>query len=61
MEYGFQQSVWSRETGLKTNLLTLDELDLKEGDWIDIGKPLVGNQVFPVTIKSLVFNMVDNG
>ena len=51
-------SVIRRETGLKTNLLTLDELDLKEGDWIDIGKPLVGNQVFPVTVKSLVFNMV---
>lgn len=54
-------NVMRRETGLKTNLLTLDELDLKEGDWIDIGKPLVGNQVFPVTVKSLVFNMVDNG
>ena len=54
-------NVIRRETGLKTNLLTLDELDLKEGDWIDIGKPLVGNQVFPVTVKSLVFNMVNNG
>jgi ethanolamine utilization protein EutA len=56
-------SVWNvirRETGLKTNLLTLDELDLKEGDWIDIGEPLVGNQVFPVTVKSLIFNMVNN-
>ncbi len=54
-------NVTRRETGLKTNLLTLDELDLKEGDWIDIGKPLVGNQVFPVTVKSLVFNLVNNG
>jgi len=54
-------NVIRRETGLKTNLLTLDELDLKEGDWIDIGEPLVGNQVFPVTVKSLVFNMVNNG
>ena len=53
-------NVIRRETGLKTNLLTLDELDLKEGDWIDIGKPLTGNQVFPVTVKSLVFNMVNN-
>ncbi len=54
-------NVIRRETGLKTNLLTLDELDLKEGDWVDIGKPLTGNQVFPVTVKSLVFNMVNNG
>jgi ethanolamine utilization protein EutA len=54
-------NVIRRETELKTNLLTLDELDLREGDWIDIGKPLIGNQVFPVTVKSLVFNMVKNG
>ena len=48
-------SVIRRETGLKTNLLSLDELTLKEGDWIDIGEPLVAGQVFPVTVKSLVF------
>jgi ethanolamine utilization protein EutA len=41
---------------VKTNLLSLDELKLKEGDWIDIGEPLVGGQVFPVTVKSLVFH-----
>ncbi len=49
-------NVIRRETGLKTNLLSLDELTLKEGDWIDIGEPLVAGQVFPVTVKSLVFN-----
>ena len=49
-------NVIRRETGLKNNLLTLDELDLKEGDWIDIGAPLVDKQVFPVTVKSLVFH-----
>ena len=49
-------NVIRRETGLKTNLLALDELILKEGDWIDIGKPLVNGQVFPVTVKSLIFN-----
>ncbi|NQU16228.1 MAG: ethanolamine ammonia-lyase reactivating factor EutA, partial [Desulfobacteraceae bacterium] len=49
-------NVIRRETGLKTNLLSLDELILKEGDWIDIGEPLVAGQVFPVTVKSLVFN-----
>jgi len=49
-------SVIRRETDLKTNLLSLDELNLNEGDWIDIGEPLVAGQVFPVTVKSLVFH-----
>jgi ethanolamine utilization protein EutA len=49
-------NVIRRETNLKNNLLSLDELTLKDGDWIDIGAPLVGGQVFPVTVKSLVFH-----
>ena len=49
-------NVIRRETELKTNLLALDELKLKEGDWIDIGEPLIGDQVYPVTVKSLVFH-----
>jgi ethanolamine utilization protein EutA len=49
-------NVIRRETQVKTNLLSLDELKLKEGDWVDIGEPLVGDQVFPVTVKSLVFH-----
>jgi ethanolamine utilization protein EutA len=49
-------NVLRRETDLKTNLLSLDELKLKEGDWVDIGEPLVGGQVYPVTVKSLVFH-----
>jgi len=49
-------NVIRRETDLKTNLLTLDELNLKEGDWVDIGEPLLAGQVFPITVKSLVFH-----
>jgi ethanolamine utilization protein EutA len=49
-------NVMRRETGLQTNLLSLDELVLSEGDWIDIGEPLVDGQVFPVTVKSLAFH-----
>ena len=49
-------NVIRRETDLKTNLLSLDELKLQEGDWIDIGEPLLDGQVFPVTVKSLVFH-----
>jgi ethanolamine utilization protein EutA len=48
-------NVMRRETSLKNNLLSLDELSLNDGDWIDINAPLVGRQVFPVTVKSLVF------
>ncbi|MHA1224018.1 MAG: ethanolamine ammonia-lyase reactivating factor EutA [Candidatus Heimdallarchaeaceae archaeon] len=45
-----------RDTALQTNLICMDELELEEGDWIDIGAPLYSGQVFPVTVKSLVFN-----
>ena len=48
-------NVIRRETSLKNNLLSLDELSLNDGDWIDISEPLVGHQVFPVTVKSLIF------
>ena len=44
------------ETSIHSNLLCLDELDMKAGDWIDIGSPLKETQAFPVTVKSLVFN-----
>jgi ethanolamine utilization protein EutA len=45
-----------RETAIQHNLICLDELYLEEGDWIDIGAPIHEGQVFPVTVKSLVFN-----
>jgi ethanolamine utilization protein EutA len=54
-------NVIRRETTLNTNLLSLDELSLNDGDWIDIGAPLVGGQVFPVTVKTLAFPMEVNG
>ncbi|UCE10512.1 MAG: ethanolamine ammonia-lyase reactivating factor EutA [Candidatus Thorarchaeota archaeon] len=44
-----------RETSIQHNIISLDELFLEEGDWIDIGPPLHSGQVFPVTVKSLVF------
>jgi len=44
------------ETSIQDNILVIDELDLKAGDWIDIGAPLKKTQAFPVTVKSLVFN-----
>ena len=44
------------ETKIQSNLLCLDELEMEAGDWIDIGSPLKETNVFPVTVKSLVFN-----
>jgi ethanolamine utilization protein EutA len=44
-----------RETGTK-NVLSIDEVSLKEGDFIDVGEPVIENLVFPVVVKSLVFN-----
>ena len=48
-----------REALIKKNLLCLDELELKAGDWIDIGAPLNSGpkKAFPITKKSLVFNI----
>ncbi|MHA1350180.1 MAG: ethanolamine ammonia-lyase reactivating factor EutA, partial [Promethearchaeota archaeon] len=48
-----------KNTAIKNNLFCLDELELEAGDWIDIGAPFQteNRKAFPVTIKSLVFNM----
>lgn len=48
-------NVLYRETGVKNTILSIDEIFLKEGDFIDIGQPIVNNRVFPVVVKSLIF------
>ena len=45
-----------KETSLKRNFMCIDEIELNEGDWIDIGEPVYSGQVYPVTVKSLVFS-----
>lgn len=47
-------NVLKRETEI-SNILSIDEINLKEGDFIDIGEPIIGNPVYPVVVKSLVF------
>ncbi len=37
------------------SLIILDELNVKEGDYIDLGRPLFSSGLLPVTIKSLAF------
>ena len=48
-------NVMKRETELKTNIISIDELGLREGDYIDIGEPMASKQVVPVVIKTLIF------
>ncbi len=48
-------NVLKRETGITNEILSLDEISVKEGDFIDCGKPLFEDRVFPVVIKSLIF------
>lgn len=36
-------------------IVSLDQISVDEGDFIDIGKPLAGGRVVPVIVKTLVF------
>ena len=33
----------------------LEEVLVKEGDFVDIGKPFFGGEIVPLTVKSLAF------
>ncbi|MHA1630097.1 MAG: ethanolamine ammonia-lyase reactivating factor EutA [Candidatus Heimdallarchaeota archaeon] len=48
-------NVMRRETELKNNIISIDELALREGDYIDIGEPMADKQVVPVVVKTLIF------
>jgi len=49
-------NVMKRETEAKENIISVDEINVQEGDFIDIDKPKAGGQVVPVVVKSLVFS-----
>lgn len=36
-------------------LAVIDEVETREGDYVDIGKPFFGGQIVPLTVKSLAF------
>lgn len=49
-------NVAKRETTIKSEILSIDEITLKDGDFIDIGAPIIGRSVIPVIVKTLVFS-----
>ncbi len=49
-------NVMRRETGVQCEVLSIDELRLEEGDFVDVGRPVVGGAVIPVVVKTLVFD-----
>ena len=48
-------NVMIRETGIE-NILSIDEIELKEGDFIDVGEPMTDESIYPIVIKSLIFS-----
>jgi ethanolamine utilization protein EutA len=49
-------NVMKRETEAKENIISVDEINVQEGDFIDVDQPKAGGQVVPVVVKSLVFS-----
>ena len=49
-------NVMKRETGIKNEILSIDEISLDEGDFVDIGEPIIEGVVVPVVVKTLVFS-----
>lgn len=37
------------------NLAVIDEVETRDGDYVDIGKPFFGGDIVPLTVKSLAF------
>jgi ethanolamine utilization protein EutA len=49
-------NIMKRETGISNDILSIDEVQLREGDFVDIGEPIIENVVVPVIVKTLVFD-----
>lgn len=50
-------NIMRRETGILNEILSIDEITLKEGDFVDIGAPIIEDVVVPVVVKTLVFDI----
>lgn len=49
-------NVMKRETGITNEILSIDEVALSEGDFVDIGEPIIEGVVVPIVVKTLVFD-----
>ena len=49
-------NVLKRETRVTNEILSIDEIHVQEGDFLDIGEPIIEDVVVPVVIKTLVFD-----
>ena len=49
-------NIMRRETGISNEILSIDEISLREGDFIDIGAPIIEDVVVPIVVKTLVFD-----
>ncbi len=49
-------NVLKRETRVTNEILSIDEIHVEEGDFLDIGEPIIEDVVVPVVIKTLVFD-----
>ncbi|MDO4541327.1 MAG: ethanolamine ammonia-lyase reactivating factor EutA [Bacillota bacterium] len=48
------------ETKRHVELVCVDQIQVDEGDYIDIGSPIMGGRVVPVVVKTLVFDKGNN-
>lgn len=50
-------SVLAEELGLTNPLVVVDDIEVGDLDYLDIGRPLGTSEVIPITVKSLVFGI----
>lgn len=57
LERDYAQALGQTLHGLRPNLplVVIDQVGLGEGDFIDIGLPLLGGRVVPLSVKTLIF------
>ena len=57
IERDYAQALGQTVKGLvpSRSLLVIDQVGLMEGDYIDVGNPLMDGRVVPLSVKTLVF------
>ena len=52
-------NILTRECGVKSDIISVDGVNLKEFDYVDIGEVIQPTNVVPLVIKSLLFSTPD--